>query len=81
MDLCPVTVRVLFNGSQLYTNYKTKSVDGLSAVFLLQWTAGDLTNLVGSILTHQLPMQIVIAAYMLSVDLCLCAQFWGTLSS
>lgn len=51
----------------------TRSVEGISPVFLLQWTLGDVTNLIGSVLTKQLIMQIVIAAYMLMVDLCLCA--------
>lgn len=55
----------------------TRSVEGISPVFLLQWTLGDVTNLIGSVLTKQLFMQIVIAAYMLMVDLCLCAQYFG----
>lgn len=64
--------------SQLYTNYKTKSVEGLSPVFLLQWMLGDLTNLIGCLLTKQLFVQVLIAAYMLAVDLCLCSQYLGT---
>lgn len=55
----------------------TRSVEGISPVFLLQWTLGDVTNLIGSVLTKQLFIQIVIAAYMLMVDLCLCAQYFG----
>lgn len=62
---------------QLYTNHVTKSVAGLSPVFLLQWTLGDVTNVAGSILTHQSTMQVIIAFYMLAVDLCLCAQYWS----
>lgn len=64
---------------QIYKNYASKSVEGLSFVFLLQWTIGDLTNFIGAFLTKQLPIQIVIAAYMLIVDLTLCAQFASTL--
>lgn len=60
---------------QIYQNFRTKSVEGLSFVFLLQWTLGDLTNLVGAFLTNQLPIQIVIAAYMLLVDVTLCTQY------
>ncbi|WFD22942.1 hypothetical protein MEQU1_001623 [Malassezia equina] len=60
---------------QIYKNYASKSVEGLSFVFLLQWTIGDLTNFIGAFLTKQLPIQIVIAAYMLIVDLTLCAQY------
>jgi len=63
---------------QLLKNYRAKSVEGLSFVFLLQWTLGDLTNFLGCILTKQLFFQIVIACYMLFVDLCLCAQYWRT---
>lgn len=36
---------------------------------------GDLTNLVGAFLTRQLPIQIVIAAYMLVIDVSLCIQY------
>lgn len=60
---------------QIYQNFRTKSVEGLSFVFLLQWTLGDLTNLVGAFLTNQLPIQMVIAAYMLLVDVTLCTQY------
>lgn len=44
-------------------------------MFLLQWTIGDLTNFFGAFLTKQLPIQVVIAAYMLTVDLTLCGQY------
>jgi len=65
---------------QIYQNHVSKSVEGLSFVFLLQWTIGDLTNFVGAFLTKQLPIQIIIAAYMLTVDLTLCAQYACTFS-
>ncbi|WFD14856.1 hypothetical protein MARU1_000864 [Malassezia arunalokei] len=60
---------------QIYQNFRTKSVEGLSFVFLLQWTLGDLTNLVGAFLTNQLLIQMIIAAYMLLVDVTLCTQY------
>lgn len=62
--------------SQLIQNYRRKSVRGLSAVFLVQWMFGDLTNLVGAVLTKQLPFQIAIAVYMLMIDLALVTQYW-----
>ena len=44
---------------QLFLNYRRKTTDGLSLPFLLLWLTGDVTNLVGSILTAQLPFQIM----------------------
>ncbi|WFD41700.1 hypothetical protein MPSI1_000334 [Malassezia psittaci] len=41
----------------------------------IAWTLGDITNLAGSILTHQLLVQSIIASYMFIVDLCLCFQY------
>jgi hypothetical protein len=34
-------------GSQIWENYKLKSARALSAGFLLLWTLGDSTNLIG----------------------------------
>lgn len=61
---------------QVYQNYRNKSVDGLSPVFLVQWMLGDLTNTIGSVLTGQTPFQIIIALYMLAIDLILVGQLW-----
>ena len=61
---------------QIYQNYCRKSVSGLSPVFLIQWMLGDLTNAVGSILTDQTPFQIIIAIYMLFIDMLLVGQLW-----
>lgn len=33
-------------------------VEGISILLILQWTLGDATNLVGAILTNQLPLQV-----------------------
>jgi uncharacterized protein with PQ loop repeat len=60
---------------QLYENYKNGSCDGLSVVFLVQWMLGDVTNLIGSVLTHQLPFQIAIATYFCCVDACILVQY------
>ena len=38
-----------------------RNLDGLAGVsffLLFQWAGGDITNLVGSLLTHQLPFQV-----------------------
>jgi hypothetical protein len=34
------------------------SVEGLSLPFLVQWLLGDTTNLIGCLLTKQLPFQV-----------------------
>lgn len=60
---------------QLYENYRRGSVEGLSAVFLTQWMLGDATNLIGSILTQQLPFQIAVATYFCCIDVCIMVQF------
>jgi hypothetical protein len=44
---------------QLVTNCRLGIADkALSFWFLLQWFLGDATNLVGALLTHQLPSQV-----------------------
>ncbi|CAG8782091.1 33783_t:CDS:2, partial [Racocetra persica] len=52
------------------------SADGLSLYFLLNWFLGDLTNLVGCILTKQLPFQMYLAMYFCTVDLVLFSQYF-----
>lgn len=44
--------------SQILTNIQSQSVDGLALPFLANWLFGDITNLVGCILTDQLPFQV-----------------------
>ena len=60
---------------QIYENYRRGSVDGLSPVFLTQWMLGDATNLIGCILTQQLPFQIAVATYFCCIDVCIMVQF------
>ena len=45
-------------GRQLIVNYRNQSVEGLALPFLINWLLGDISNLVGCILTHQLPFQV-----------------------
>ncbi|KAL8857592.1 MAG: hypothetical protein Q9178_005920 [Gyalolechia marmorata] len=62
---------------QLIKNYKLKSASGLSIYFLAEWLLGDLTNLMGALLTRQAAWQVVVAAYYVTVDVCLVVQyFW-----
>lgn len=60
---------------QLYENYRRGSIDGLSSVFLTQWMLGDATNLLGCILTQQLPFQIAVATYFCCIDVCIMLQY------
>ncbi|PWN93158.1 hypothetical protein FA10DRAFT_257509 [Acaromyces ingoldii] len=61
---------------QIYENYVRSSVDGLSLVFVAQWCAGDLTNLVGCLLTHQLPFQVAVASYFCFIDIVILLQYY-----
>ncbi|KAF8308086.1 hypothetical protein DL93DRAFT_2046853, partial [Clavulina sp. PMI_390] len=60
---------------QLFENARRQSVDGLALPFLANWFLGDATNLIGCILTEQLPFQTAVATYFVFVDLCLLVQY------
>lgn len=59
-----------------YTNYQLKNVDGLSLGLLLFWTFGDVTNLVGAILTNQLPTQQLTAVFFAIIDISMVIQYF-----
>lgn len=64
---------------QIYKNYQLQSASGLSIFFLGEWLLGDLTNLLGAILTRQAAWQVVVAGYYVFVDIGLVSQyFWYT---
>ncbi|NXX73854.1 LAAT1 protein, partial [Urocolius indicus] len=55
---------------QFYQACKTGIMDqALSIYFLLGWLGGDLLNLIGSFLAHQLPLQVYTAIYYVLADL------------
>ncbi|CAE6490306.1 unnamed protein product [Rhizoctonia solani] len=60
---------------QLWTNYRLQSAEGLALPFLANWFAGDTTNLIGCILTKQLPFQTYLATYFVWIDACLLLQY------
>eukprot|EP00727_Mastigamoeba_balamuthi_P014675 m51a1_g9833 hypothetical protein (371) ;mRNA; r:1932572-1933894 len=60
---------------QLYTNYKNQDAGALSFTFVLTWLAGDLTNLLGCVLTNQLPTQTYTAVYFCCMDAVLMSQY------
>lgn len=61
---------------QLIETYKDKTVEGLSPIFLLAWLFGDITSLIGALLTHQLPFQIILALYFMANDMFICGQYY-----
>ncbi|KAJ4305799.1 hypothetical protein N0V90_001331 [Kalmusia sp. IMI 367209] len=60
---------------QIYKNHKLKSTSGLSIFFLTEWLLGDVSNLLGSLFTHQATWQVIIASYYVFVDCALCGQW------
>ncbi|ANB14341.1 Ypq2p [Sugiyamaella lignohabitans] len=60
---------------QVAENYINQSVDGLSWGFLLNWFIGDFTNLLGCLLTHQLPFQTLLGFYYVNIDIVLGLQY------
>lgn len=52
-----------------------QGIEGISFLLILMWTLGDTANLVGAILTKQLPLQIYLAIYFVFADLILFGQF------
>ena len=64
---------------QIYKNYQLQSASGLSIYFLAEWLLGDLTNLLGALMTGQATWQVVVALYYVTVDVILCCQYvWYT---
>lgn len=61
---------------QCLENFRRQSVEGLALPFLANWLLGDMTNLVGCILTHQLPFQTWLATYFCSIDIVLLSQYF-----
>ncbi|KAF8195449.1 PQ loop repeat-domain-containing protein [Pholiota molesta] len=61
---------------QIYENYKHKSGEGLSVLFVVIWILGDLTNLIGAILAGLLPTVIILGFYYTSCDFILLFQIY-----
>ncbi|WWC89953.1 uncharacterized protein L201_004882 [Kwoniella dendrophila CBS 6074] len=60
---------------QVIKNASLKSCEGLALPFLCSWLFGDITNLIGCLLTDQLPFQTYLAIYFCAIDLALVGQF------
>lgn len=61
---------------QVLENHLNQSVLGVSIAFLSCWISGDVTNLVGCLLTKALPFQTSLAAYYCFIDFILSLQYW-----
>ncbi|KAL1712110.1 PQ loop repeat-domain-containing protein [Schizophyllum commune] len=60
---------------QVLENVKRQSCDGLALPFLANWLLGDVSNLIGCLLTGQLLFQTWLATYFVTVDCMLVAQY------
>ncbi|KAG5727988.1 hypothetical protein E4T56_gene19336 [Termitomyces sp. T112] len=60
---------------QVVENIRRQSCEGLALPFLTNWLLGDVSNLVGCILTHQLPFQTYLAVYFVFVDITIVVQY------
>ncbi|ESK94512.1 hypothetical protein Moror_7979 [Moniliophthora roreri MCA 2997] len=60
---------------QVVENIQRHSCEGLALPFLANWLLGDISNLIGCLLTHQLPFQTWLAAYFVLVDMTLLGQY------
>ncbi|TFK42501.1 PQ loop repeat-domain-containing protein [Crucibulum laeve] len=61
---------------QVLENIRRQSCEGLALPFLANWLLGDISNLVGCLLTNQLPFQTWLATYFVFVDCALVAQYF-----
>ncbi|KAI0850007.1 PQ-loop-domain-containing protein [Daldinia vernicosa] len=68
---------------QLITNYRAKSADGLSMIFLAVWLFGDLANLSGALVTGLAPTATALAGYFCISDVILITQsvYYNTLNA
>ncbi|KAG9319720.1 hypothetical protein KVV02_008334 [Mortierella alpina] len=60
---------------QIVENFKLGSAASLSLPFLINWLLGDISNLIGCVLTHQLPFQLYLAIYFCIADVILFGQW------
>ncbi|KAL4077108.1 PQ loop repeat-domain-containing protein [Scleroderma yunnanense] len=61
---------------QILENIKQQSCESLALPFLFNWMLGDVSNLIGCLLTNQLPFQTYLAIYFCFIDCCLLVQYF-----
>lgn len=59
---------------QIYENFRRKSSEGLSMMFVVLWLAGDVFNVLGAVLQGVLPTMIILAVYYTLADIVLFYQ-------
>ncbi|KAM3122109.1 hypothetical protein CJJ07_001836 [Candidozyma auris] len=59
---------------QIYENFRRKSSEGLSMMFIILWLAGDVFNVLGAVLQGVLPTMIILAIYYTLADIVLWVQ-------
>ncbi|KAI8912625.1 PQ loop repeat-domain-containing protein [Gorgonomyces haynaldii] len=74
LGYCSIVCWLFAQFPQLIQNYKNGSAESLSLMFISNWLLGDLCNLVGGIMTKQLPFQIYLAVYFCFIDFSLFCQ-------
>ncbi|ANB11483.1 Ypq2p [Sugiyamaella lignohabitans] len=61
---------------QIYLMYMTKRAAGFSALFLLCWVIGDITNVIGCYYTDQMTFQKILSTSSLMLDSTLMMQYF-----
>lgn len=62
---------------QIYTNYKTKSAEGISPLFLLLWFMGDFLSFTSCLLNDVvLKFQVYLSLFFICNDITLCYQYY-----
>jgi len=61
---------------QIIENFRRNSAEGLSVVFIVIWLAGDIFNIIGSMLQGVLPTMIILAVYYTLADIVLLLQLF-----
>ncbi|KAJ5085347.1 hypothetical protein N7532_010118 [Penicillium argentinense] len=59
---------------QLIENYRNSNAEAISLLFVFVWFVGDVTNLLGGLLAHLVPVIVAIAVYFCIADGVLIAQ-------
>jgi len=75
LGLLNILCWIFAQAPQIYKNWKKKETEALSVAFLLTWLTGDITNLISSFLTQQLPVQQYTAIYFCIIDAILITQW------
>lgn len=62
---------------QIYTNYKTKSAEGISPLFLMLWFMGDFLSFTSCLLNDVvLKFQVYLSLFFICNDITLCYQYY-----